>query len=616
MRRRLLVSLIGILAVAYGSLLASVIAGNEPQLGLDLQGGASVTLTPVGDYDPAALNEIPNIYRSRIDGLGVSEPEISRQGNTIVVNLPGVTDTDKALEIIKTTGKVLFRPVIGQIPVGQPIDFSKIGQNPIALPQPTFDPATATVDDSNVVVGEDGTVTIDGTNTGDVVITSDAPVPAGPVVSEALTPDASAPADPAPATSGGVSRTPHNSPTSTVAVTSTSGPVTASSEAPEISDAADTTVSSDSTVAGAVTTVGGPTTTLAPIPVESYITPAEQDLPEASVVLPDSEAPVLYQLGPAFAFGELAIDSAEPSLEAGGWAVSLTLTSGADGLDAWNRMSQICYTAAFNGGPADQCSGGMAFVLDHRVVSAPTPSQESGGFFTSPTISITGGVGGFSETEAKQVAQILNYGATPVEMKAESAQTVSATLGKDSLRAGIISGIIGIGLVVLFMLLYYRSLAAVLLVGLTVSGALLWSVISLLSTTNGLALTLAGVTGIIVSVGVTIDSYVVFFERLKDEVRSGKTFRASAARGFTGAWRTILAADTVSLIGAIVLFYLSVGSVRGFAFFLGLSTACDLVVAWFFTRPAVLLLSRSKLFQGGRLLGVDAVANTTVGVSS
>jgi preprotein translocase subunit SecD len=325
---------------------------------------------------------------------------------------------------------------------------------------------------------------------------------------------------------------------------------------------------------------------------------------------------VLYQLGPAFALGELAIDSAEPTLDGSNWAVSLTLKSGADGLDAWNKMSQICYAAAFSSGPADQCSGGMAFVLDHRVVSAPTPSQESGGFFTSPTIQITGGAGGFDEPEAKQIAQILNYGATPVEMKAESAQTVSATLGKDSLHAGIVSGLIGIALVVLFMLLYYRSLAAVLLVGLTVSGALLWSVISLLSTTNGLALTLAGVTGIIVSVGVTIDSYVVFFERLKDEVRSGKTFRASAARGFTGAWRTILAADTVSLIGAIVLFYLSVGSVRGFAFFLGLSTACDLVVAWFFTRPAVLLLSRSKLFQGGRLLGVDAVANTTVGVAS
>ena len=200
---------------------------------------------------------------------------------------------------------------------------------------------------------------------------------------------------------------------------------------------------------------------------------------------------------------------------------------------------------------------------------------------------------------------MLSYGSTPIEMKAEAVQTVSATLGKDSLNAGLISGAIGIALVVLLMVLYYRALAAVVIGGLVVSGGLLYSVISFLSTTKGLALTLAGVTGVIVSVGVTVDSYVVFFERLKDEIRSGRSFRSSALRGQKSAWRTIVAADTVSLIGAAVLWYLSVGGVRGFAFFLGLSTLTDMVIAYFFTRPAILLLSRSKFFGGKRVLGIE-----------
>ena len=140
--------------------------------------------------------------------------------------------------------------------------------------------------------------------------------------------------------------------------------------------------------------------------------------------------------------------------------------------------------------------------------------------------------------------------------------------------------------------------------GLFLSGCLLWTTISILSKTSGLSLTLAGVTGIIVSIGVTVDSYVVFLERLKDEVRSGKSLRASTPRGFKSAWRTIVAADVVSLIGAGVLWYLSVGSVRGFAFFLGLSTILDLIVTYFFTRPAAILLSQGRLFRGNEVLGV------------
>ena len=310
-------------------------------------------------------------------------------------------------------------------------------------------------------------------------------------------------------------------------------------------------------------------------------------------------------MGPAFALGESAIASSSPRFVNGEWQVELELQGGALGLDAWNDWTARCFNRA-----AECATGGMAIVLDHRVVSAPVPQTS---FFDSNQVLISGGVGGFSETEATDLAKVLQYGSTPVEMKAQAVQTVSATLGQGALRAGIVSGLIGIGLVLLFMVLYYRSLAWICAAGLAVTAALMWSIIGLLSQTSGLALTLAGITGIIVSIGVTVDSYVVFFERLKDEVHSGKTFRSSAQRGFKGAWHTILAANTVSLIGAAVLWYLSVGAVRGFAFFLGLSTLLDMIIAYTFTRPAVLLLSRSKRYQGHRILGVSSEQRELVG---
>jgi preprotein translocase subunit SecD len=200
---------------------------------------------------------------------------------------------------------------------------------------------------------------------------------------------------------------------------------------------------------------------------------------------------------------------------------------------------------------------------------------------------------------------VLEFGAVPVEFEVASVQTVSPTLGADSLRAAIISGLIGVVLVLVFFFVYYRLLPIVLAFGLVLSSALLWSVISFLSKTNGLALTLAGVAGIIVSIGVTVDSYVVFFEKLKDEVHAGRSMRGAAQRSFSAAFRTILVADTASFIGAIVLWYLTVGAVRGFAFFLGLSVLIDVFVAYFYTRPAVLLLARTRLFNGRRVLGLS-----------
>ncbi len=495
MTRRLVVSLVGIVLLASGAFSANLVAGNHPSLGLDLQGGASVTMTPVGEVDPAALSVAVDIIRQRVDSLGVAEPEIIRQGNTVVVNLPGVKDQQQALDTIGRTGAVEMRPVL------------KVAENPENTTTTTVKGATTTT-----VKGASSTTVKPASTT--------LPPPAGGI---------------------GSSRT--------AAVTTTTVP------------------------AEAVNPITG--------------------LPEGQTILPGRKDGLIYLLGPAEATGEVFSNDSSAQVDAGAWVVVAKLRSGAAGADVWNALSTKCFA-----GGADCPTKAIAIILDGEVISAPTVQTPT---FDNGSVQISGS---FSETEAKDLARVLQFGAVPVKFDTPTVQTVSASLGEDSLRAAVLSGLLGLLLVLLFLLFYYRLLAIVVVGGLGVSGLLLWSVISWLSKTNGLALTLSGAAGIIVSVGVTVDSYVVFFEKLKDDVQQGRTLRNSAARGFDRAWRTILVADTVSLIGAVVLWQLTVGSVRGFAFFLGLSTLSDMVVSYFFARPAVLLLAKTKLFNRGRVLGV------------
>ena len=488
MTRRLVVSLVAIVLLASGTFTANLVAGNQPALGLDLQGGASVTMTPVGEVDPAALSVAVDIIRQRVDSLGVAEPEIIRQGNTVVVNLPGVKDQQQALDTIGRTGAVEMRAVL------------RVVENP-------DNTTTSTVKGATTTSLKPASTTL--------------PPPAGGV---------------------GSSRT--------AAVTTTT------------------------------------------IPTATSVDPLT-GLPEGQTVLPGRKDGLIYLLGPAEATGEVFSNDSSAQVDAGAWVVVAKLRSGAAGADVWNALSTKCFA-----GGADCPSKAIAIILDGEVISAPTVQTPT---FDNGSVQISGS---FSETEAQDLARVLQFGAVPVKFETPTVQTVSASLGEDSLRAAVLSGLIGVLLVLLFLLFYYRLLAIVVVGGLTVSGLLLWSVISWLSKTNGLALTLSGAAGIIVSIGVTVDSYVVFFEKLKDDVQQGRTLRNSAARGFDRAWRTILAADTVSLIGAVILWWLTVGSVRGFAFFLGLSTMADMIVSYFFTRPAVLLLARTKLFNRGRVLGV------------
>lgn len=498
MVRRLVVSLVGVVVVVFGLLIGNLAVGNVPSLGLDLQGGASVTLQPEGTYDAKALDVALSIIRSRVDSIGVSEPEIIRQGDTVVVNLPGVEDQQRALDIIGKQGQLLLRPVL-----------------------------------------QAGTV-----NTG-----ADTTVPGSTTVVDSTLPAASGP---------GSSR------------------IVAATTVPPSTSSPTTVVATQES---------------APSLAEILANQDAND-PNASVVLLGRNGDV-YSAGPAGASGLVFSNDAAAEINNGTWSVVVGLLNGSAGEDIWNALSTRCFNR-----DATCPTGQIAIALDGEVISAPVVQQA---VFTGGNVQISGN---FTEEEARDLAKILEFGAVPVKFAVATVQTVSPTLGKDSLRAAIVSGLVGVLLVMLFFFFYYRLLTIVVVSGLVISGSLLWSVISYLSKTNGLALTLSGVAGIVVSIGVTVDSYVVFFERLKDELVSGKTMRGAAQRSFTSAWRTILAADTVSFIGAIILWQLTVGSVRGFAFFLGLSTLIDVFVAYLFTRPAILLLARSKFMAGRNVLGV------------
>jgi preprotein translocase subunit SecD len=274
--------------------------------------------------------------------------------------------------------------------------------------------------------------------------------------------------------------------------------------------------------------------------------------------------------------------------QTGAWEVNYSL-KGAAGSNLWDSVAKENFHLL------------LGIELDGVVQSAPIiqPSQSS---FTSFDGQGTISGGNMTEADAKSLALAMQFGSLPVRLKELTTQTVSPTLGKSALKAGLGAGIAGLILVLLYVLVYYRALGAVVISGLALTAALLWAIISALGHTSfSPSFDLAGITGLIVSIGITVDSYIVYFERLKDETRAGRSIRTSVDRGFKSAWRTVWAADFVSLLAAIVLYVVAVGDVKGFAFFLGLSTILDMVVTWFYTRPLVILLGRSdRLSRPGR----------------
>jgi preprotein translocase subunit SecD len=518
-KRKLVVSLVAILVVSFGSLGAVLTAGWSPALGLDLQGGASVVLQPTEDVPEENLEQAISIIRSRVDGLGVAEPEIARQGDAIIVSLPGVADRENALEVVGQTAELRFRPVLDILP-------PEGAEVPPELEEEADDATEG--EDADAAEGEEA---------------EDAEAGGG---------DAPAEGEEAPAEGD-----------------------EADGDAPAGADAA--AEDEATTPPGEVETTD----------------PADNE-PDAEVVLPgvsdEGEAAPRYRLGPTRLRGE-AVDSARASVgQVGAWTVDLSMTG--EGIDGFNELAADCFngteacppTGMGEGAPR----GAVAIELDGIVQSAPTINAAT---FGRSAIQISGD---FTQEEAQQLALVLRFGALPVELEPQTVQTISATLGADSLRAGVIAGGIGLALVVLYMLVYYRLLGLVALVSLTLSASLLYAMISLLGETTGLALTLAGITGIVVSIGVAVDSNVVYYERLKESVLAGTTVRSASDRGFKRAFSTILRADAASLIGAVILYSFTVGPVRGFAFYLGLATVIDVVTSYFFMRPAVILMGRSR----------------------
>jgi preprotein translocase subunit SecD len=512
MRRRLWISMIGVVLIVIATITYSVASGNTPVLGLDLQGGVSVILAPVEQADESDLIVIRDLIRDELERQGIAEPDVRVQGQTIVVDLPGVRDQDEALSAVDVSGVVELRPVLNFADCPAP----EGSTTPTSAPN-----------------GVDAPTTV--------------PTPSG---------TAAAPSGlRRPAVPG------QTVPTTTVPTT---------------------TVPTD-------TVPTGTTPTSAPVIAQPTVTGAE--------LLPNRDGSVIC-VGPAQGTGEVfERGSAELTAEQG-WGVAVNLRS--DGQATWNSLASQCYNAEVTC-PSTQpgLRGQIAIVLDSVVQSAPQVNQPN----FSDSVAITGD---FEKSEASDLAAVLNRGAFPVEVVAQEAKTVSASAGSDALRAAIFAGIVGVILVLVLLVAYYRSLAIVIVGGLLVWAGMVYAMAALVSGWTNYALSLAGVTGIIVAIGVTVDSYVVFFERIKDELRSGRTIKNAAPRSFKMTWRTIWSADVVSLIGALILFWLSVGSVRGFALYLGLTTICDLLVCYFFTRPAVLLLAQTKgLAKKEVLLGMN-----------
>jgi preprotein translocase subunit SecD len=485
-RRSLIVSLILTIAIAFGSLAATLSLGWGPKLGLDLAGGLSVVYKPTTHATTSDLQEVVTILTNRVDGLGVSGATVNLQGKEVVVSVPGVTHARKVLAIVGQTAQLLFRPVLCQAEVGKKLKSLGTKTLPACAAGYQMTEANLDVQPSNNVAG---------------------------FTSNNIAPD------------------------------------------PAFTDLKSTA-------------------------------PAK-DLPKDEVLLPVlGDKGLRYVLGPSELTGHSIKKAVAQQDQTGAWVVNYTLTS--SGSPKWDKVA------------SDNFHRLLAIELDGVVQSAPIiqPTQTSFSSFDG-----TGEISGsFTESSAKNLALAMNFGALPVRLQALDTVTVSPTLGHSALVAGLGAGLAGLALVLLYTILYYRALGLVIVLGLAVTAALLWAIISALGhTAFAPSFDLAGVTGLIVSIGITVDSYVVYFERLKDEARAGRSVRSSVDRGFRSAWRTVLAADTVSLLAAVLLYLIAVGDVKGFAFFLGLSTIMDVVITWYFTRPLVILLGRRSTSSTSKL---------------
>ena len=598
-----LVAFVGIVVILFG---LTVGFGNKPNLGLDLQGGVSVVLQPVkngkkqSNVSKEALDQTKQIIDTRVNAIGVGEPDITIQGSTVVVQLPGIKDQQRVLDLVGKTAELRFRPLLEEPLAAPPADAeAQIKKLRAELKMPDGVSAVQVLTDEQAKSAASTTPTTPGaTTTAPVATTAPAPT------TTAATSGSTSTVKPGTGTGGGRSlkgaslsqATPSTAPSSTTAPT-TSPPTTAAA-------ASTTTAPVDKTPKnqwGIDTTnpdflkLGQLETQLAQ--AKEALTPPEKDTKDATVVLlgrPDANgARERYKLGPTLLTGS-AIEDAKASIQNGQWIVNPVFKGGKNGIDLFNAAAKLC----FNKDPLCP-TGRLAVVLDNVVVSGPPTIQAES--FARDQIQISGS---FKEQDARDLALALRYGSLPLTLVPQQVQTVSATLGSGALHAGLLAGAIGLALVCLYIVVYYRLLGLMTVCELCLTAMTLWVIIAFFGEYQGLTLTLSGIVGIVVSIGVSLDSSVVYFENLKEDVRHGRSMRSTVDKSFLHAYKTIIKADVSSLIGATILYVLSVGPVRGFAFYLGLSTIIDLATTYFWMRNVTSLLTKSKLGLRPKIFGI------------
>lgn len=539
-----------------------------PQLGLDLAGGRQVVLAPLTDsgetISASQLDQAIDIIRRRVDGTGTAEAEVSRLGSNVSVAIPG-NPTPEQLEGLSRSSQMVFRPVL----VAEQI--FPAGEGPIAprelpLPSEQLDqlveesrpPEAPSVDEGDAEeTGADDAATTEENRGGERIPTSvSAASTAGPDDAETT-----APAQPEP-------------------VAPPANPSDLSQITPELQQQFAAMDCSTDEAAEVVAEAASSAPANEPLLVCS----AEHD--------------EKFILGPVELGGGSIVDATsglqqlQPGVVTGVWEVVLTF----DG-DGGQTFSDI--TRRLLGYPQGAPQNRFAMVLDGEVIQAPTVNN-----------AITNGVatisGNFTPESAETLANQLKFGALPLSFDVQTSEQISPTLGGEQLRWGLIAGAIGLVLVFLYMLIQYHALGFVAIGSLIVAGILAYGAVTLLGWATNFRLTMAGVTGLIVAIGITADSFIVYFERIRDEVREGRPLRYAVDTGWDRAKRTIIISDVVNLIAAGVLYYLSEAGVKAFAFTLGLTTILDLVVVMMFTHPVVSLLANTDYFgQGKKWSGME-----------
>ncbi|HEX4090599.1 MAG TPA: protein translocase subunit SecD [Trebonia sp.] len=581
-------------------------------LGLDLSSGTEVVLkaaTPNGEVpSAAAMQASVGVLENRVNGTGNSGAEVATQGsNQITVTVPGQAPTS-IVQLISTTAKLAFRPVLliepytGVAPTTPKVKDKATG-SPSATPS-----ASAT-----------GSSTPAATPTPSVSSTASASAKAS--TSDVSAKLASPTASSSPkATSTATSTSTAKPTTSPSATTSATPAATASpSASPSASSSAAATITYGNSSAVSAATMKqfnalackpGPNATTVDDSwkktVPGYTEDASPwDNTKSQTVSCDADG-TKYVLGPAVVEGdELASVNTLLDTSNDQWVVNISLNGA--GTAAFGKLTtsqyNTYYAQAQAGNQDDAALDQIGITLDGDVTSAP----ETDGALTSGSFQITGPQpNGFTQAEATQLYNVLKFGSLPLTFTQQSVTSISPQVGHASLVAGLLAGILGLALVVLYLFYYYRGLGIVSVSSLVIAALLAYFSVVLLSKYQNFTMSLSAIAGLVVAIGITADSFIVYFERLRDEVRDGKTLRPAVEAGWKRARRTILVSDTVSFLAAVLLYHFATSDVQGFAYTLGLTTIIDVVVVFLFTKPMVTLLAGTKFFSSGhRWSGLD-----------